>query len=100
MIRFEVEESLGTHWQTAVEARAAHALQSLEARFEEASLRLTSKPAISGASVRYCCEFSAKTAGGGTLHFSSLNEDPLVAIDDTIARARRSATRFRDIGRQ
>lgn len=100
MIRFEVQENLGSHWRAAVEARAAHALQPLAAHFGEASLRLTSQPANSGASLRYCCEFSARNAAGATWHFKSLNEDPLVAIDDTIARVRRTATRFRATGRQ
>jgi hypothetical protein len=100
MIRYEVQENLGTHWYTTVEARAGYSLQPLAAYFGKASLRLTSQPACSGASRRYCCEFSARNAAGATWHFKSLNEDPLVAIDDTIARIRRTATRIRTAGRQ
>lgn len=99
MIRYEVQEDLGPHWYATVEARADYSLQPLAVLFGEAALRLTSQPAPSGASLRYCCEFSAKNAAGTKWHFKSLNEDPLVAIDDTIARIRRTASRFKTAGR-
>ena len=98
MIRYEIQENLCALWQAVVEDRAAYALQPLAAHFGEASLRLTSQLSVSGVSLRYCCEFSARSVAGSTWHFKSLNEDPLVAIDDTIARIRRTATRFRATG--
>lgn len=99
MIRYEVQENLGPHWYATVEARADYSLQPLAAHFGEAFLRLSSQQSPSGASLRYCCEFSARNVAGAKWHFKSLNEDPLVAIDDTIARIRRTATRFKNTGR-
>ena len=100
MIRYEVQENLGPHWYATEEARADYSLQPLLAHFGEASLRLTSQPEYSGAPLRYCCEFSAMNTAGATWYFKSLNEDPLIAIDDTVARVRRTATRFRATGRR
>lgn len=94
-IRCEVDKNLDARWHQAVEERAAYALQPLAAYFGQASLRLTSQPAHSDKSIRYCCEFSAKNTEGVSWGFRSFNEDPLVAVDDTIARIRRTATRFK-----
>jgi len=99
-IRCEVDKNLDAHWLLALEARAAWSLQPLAACFSQASLRLASQPVLSDRSLRYCCEFNARNAAGATWHFRSLNEDPLVAVDDTIARVRRTATRFKSSGRQ
>ncbi len=99
-IRCEVDKNLDAHWLQEVEARAAYSLQPLASYFGQASLRLTSQPAHPGDSVRYCCEFTARSAAGPTWSFRSLNEDPLIAVDDTIARVRRTATRFKSPWRQ
>lgn len=92
--RFEVDPVLGAGWREAMERRE-FLLAPLLKYLRYGVVRLTVEKGPQGASQspRYRCEFTGEDVDGDTYEFASSNTDGVVAIDDTVARLRRTLTR-------
>lgn len=90
--RFEVDPALGAAWDDAMDRRQ-FLLAPLTKYLRSGVVRLTFESDVHGAPARYRCEFTGEDVNGSHYAFASSNSDGMVAIDDTIARIRRTLTR-------
>jgi hypothetical protein len=92
--RFEIDPVLGADWKETMERRE-FLLAPLLRYLRHGVVRLSVEEGAPGNSqpVRYRCEFTGEDIDGDTYAFASSNTDGVMAIDDTVARLRRTLTR-------
>jgi hypothetical protein len=89
--RFEIDPVLGTSWRDIM-ARREFQLMPLLKYLKHGIVHL-SVDGTGDLEPRYRCSFEGVDIDGQGYRFSSSSTDGLVAIDDTVARLRRTLTR-------
>jgi len=97
--RFEIDPVLGSGWRDIM-ARREFLLKPLLKYLHHGVVELSVEPSVDAATdgaadgkIRYRCSFSGEDIDGQSHRFSSSSTDGVVAIDDTVARLRRTLSR-------